>query len=51
MERRTQRPRRGVPRTHEEGGDGEERRHAAAHMTRAYGEPWHTGRVEVVAAP
>ena len=37
--------------THEEGGDDEERRHAAAHMTRAYGEPWHTGRVEVVAAP
>jgi hypothetical protein len=36
---------------HEEGGVGEERRHAAAHMTRAHGEPWHTGRVEVVAAP
>ena len=35
----------------EVGGDGEERRHAAAHMTRAHGELWHTGRVEVVAAP
>jgi hypothetical protein len=37
--------------THEEGGDGEERQHATAQVPRAYGEPWHARRVEVVAAP